>query len=422
MQSVADIRIADFDYDLPDERVPRHPLAQRDACRLLVSAPDGAITHRRFADLPELLAPGSLLVCNNTRVINARIRFRKPTGAEIETFLLEPEAPSDYARALAAEEKCVWRCLVGGLKRWKTDSLSRSLDEERDSPVLTARRLGSPGADGSMPVEFSWTPAGIPFADIVQRAGFIPIPPYLKRESEAVDSADYQTLYSKVEGSVAAPTAGLHFTPELFDRLAAAGISTAELTLHVGAGTFRPVKADTIGAHAMHTESFVVSRDVLTALIDALSERRPVVAVGTTSVRTLESLPYLGLHVMRGGEPLHVAQWEPYAAGEEQFPTLDALRALGAYMDSRDMDSLEASTAIMIAPGFEWRIVSRMITNFHQPHSTLLLLVSAFLDRADTDSPQWRRIYAEALREEYRFLSYGDACLLSPLGAPALIP
>lgn len=410
---VEEIRIADFDYPLPDSRIASHPLQQRDACRLLVSGSDGGVEHRLFSDLPDLLESGSLLVRNNTRVINARIRFRKPTGSTIEVFLLEPFSPADYAESLQARGSCSWSCLVGNLKRWKDAELSKQVETRAGTVTLTAGRGGElPG--GEREITFTWSPVDVAFADVLESAGYIPIPPYLRRDTEKSDSTDYQTIYSRIEGSVAAPTAGLHFTPSLFDKLRAKGVDSAEVTLHVGAGTFRPVKSDVIGDHPMHTETFAVTSSFLRSLIDALERKRPIVAVGTTSVRTLESLPYLGAGVLAGREPEHVGQWSPY--GEDSgFDTLESLRALLGYMEGNGLDTLHASTAIMIAPGFRWRIVSRLITNFHQPKSTLLLLVGSFLEpNAIGELTRWRNIYNEALARPYRFLSYGDACLFSP--------
>lgn len=415
---VRDIRIADFSYPLPDEMIARHPLACRDACRLIHSDVFGKISHHYFSGLPDLLEPGSLLVCNNTRVINARLQFRKQEGARIEIFLLEPFAPADYALSLGAENTCAWRCLIGNLKRWKSGELSLALNIGGREVFLTARR-GEQLEGGEHEVVFSWQPAAIPFAEILQAAGCIPIPPYLKRESEEADATDYQTVYSRIAGSVAAPTAGLHFTDKLLDALRKRGISIAELTLHVGAGTFRPVKSERIADHPMHTETFTVSRLLLDDLIAAVTERRPICAVGTTTVRTLESLPYLSRHLSE--DTPHVSQWEAYDSPLDESP-LNALLRIRDFMEARNLEELHASTAIMIAPGFRWNIVDRMITNFHQPESTLLLLVSSFLDRLPVDNPQWRSVYSEAMNLRYRFLSYGDACLFDPRAVRIDVP
>lgn len=418
---VSDISIADFDYPLPDEMIARHPLDERDRCRLLLSRPDGVVTHRIFSELADLLPVSSLMVANDTRVINARMTFHKSTGSKIEIFLLEPLDPADYSLMFQSRGRCRWSCLVGNLKRWKEGPLTLDLRfEGRQLPLrLTATRGGSlPG--NAWEIEFSWDDPEVTFASVVDAAGRIPIPPYLKRDSEDSDAEDYQTVYARVKGSVAAPTAGLHFTERVLDDIAAHNIEVRKVTLHVGAGTFQPVKSATIGGHPMHTESFSVDRSLVETLLESLRSGRKVVAVGTTTVRTLESLPYIGERIMRGDSRLTVDQWEPYDEANVGFDTLCALGAIVRYMDEHGLTSLHATTSIMIAPGFRWRIVDCMVTNFHQPQSTLLLLVSSFLDR-DSGSrpktlPQWKRIYDEALASGYRFLSYGDACLLFPRG------
>jgi len=417
MADIKNIRIADFDYPLPDDRIPRHPLAERDSCKLLVSLPDGSVGHRRFSELPELLPEGSLMVCNDTRVINARIRFEKSTGSKIEVFLLEPVSPEDYVLMFQAVGSCRWSCLVGNLKRWKSGALVKTLVIGGRQVELRASRIGALEGNGHE-ILFEWDAADITFASVIDAAGYIPIPPYLKRESEACDSDDYQTVYARVKGSVAAPTAGLHFTPRLFSRLRESGVDVAPLTLHVGAGTFQPVKSETIGGHPMHTEVFSISRASLEKLVEAKRQGRKVTAVGTTSVRTLESLPYIGAQLEKGDFSLHVGQWSPYGMEPDEI-SRDAVHELEhiiEYMDSKGVGSLTASTSIMIAPGFSWRLVDVMVTNFHQPQSTLLLLVSSFLDRDMSEKKlQWRSIYNEALARDYRFLSYGDACLLFPV-------
>ena len=409
LQDIKNIRIEDFDYPLPDDRIARHPLADRAACKLLEYA-DGKVTHHVFCRLPDLIPSGTLLVMNNTRVINARMEFFRSTGARIEIFLLEPIDPRDYAVAFQTRHRCTWQCMVGNLKKWKEESLEKILTiGDRQVTLRATRREALPG--NSHAVEFEWNDESITFASIVEAAGAIPIPPYLKRESEESDSSDYQTVYSRIQGSVAAPTAGLHFTPELLDELRAHGVETREVTLHVGAGTFQPVKSDDIGSHPMHTEVFEVELALVRTLCDALESGRRVMAVGTTTVRTLESLPILGMQLMRGDTSLKVNQWEAYSDEALATDTLDALHALREYMERGGEERLTASTAIMIAPGFKWRIVSGMVTNFHQPQSTLLLLVSSLLDGGNLKDPAWRRIYEEALGHGYRFLSYGDACL-----------
>ncbi len=400
---ITDIKIDDFDYPLPDELIARHPLTQRDACRLLVRENDGTLQHRLFSDLPRLLPSDSLMVCNNTRVINARLRFHKSgaSGALIEIFCLEPESPRDYERSFAATGSCSWLCFVGNSKRWKEGPLTLDLKidgkDVRLSAVRTERR------DNASVVQFSWDDSSVTFSKIIDAAGEIPIPPYLNRATEQSDTTDYQTVFNRIEGSVAAPTAGLHFTPRVLDEIDALGIPRRELTLHVGAGTFQPVKSDTIGDHTMHSEFICVDR----ALIEELAATgRKVIAVGTTSVRTLESLYHLGCMVIHGEKPCEVPQWYPYTDHGQDIPTPDALRALAGYLSENGLDRLVASTRIIIAPGYLYRVVRGMVTNFHQPKSTLLLLVSAFT------GGDWRRMYSEALRERYRFLSYGDAQLL----------
>ncbi len=417
MSDIRDIKIADFDYPLPDDRIPRHPLAERDTCKLLVSRPDGSVEHHTFSELPELLPEKTLMVCNDTRVINARIRFEKSTGSKIEVFLLEPIFPEDYVLMFQAVGSCRWGCLVGNLKRWKEGPLVKMLDIDGRKVELRASRIQPLDGNGQE-ILFEWDDPEVTFASVVDAAGYIPIPPYLKRDSEESDSDDYQTVYARVKGSVAAPTAGLHFTPRLFERLRSAGVDIAPLTLHVGAGTFQPVKSETIGEHPMHTEVFSVDRDSLMQIVDAKKHGRKITAVGTTSVRTLESLPYIGAQLSAGDMSLHVGQWMPYTEDDREAPrdVVEDLNHIIRYMDEKGVDTLTASTSIMIAPGFHWRIVDVMVTNFHQPQSTLLLLVSSFLDRNPEESRlQWRNIYEEALDHAYRFLSYGDACLLFPL-------
>ena len=414
---VKDIRISDFDYALPDERIARHPLQQRDACKLLVSRSNDEVRHEVFSSLPGFIPEGSMMVCNDTRVINARIRFEKSTGSKIEVFLLEPIAPEDYVLMFQSRGRCRWSCMVGNLKRWKEHPLEKRLNIGGKEVMLTARR-GASREGNAHDIEFSWDEESITFASIIDAAGYIPIPPYLKRDSEASDTDDYQTVYARIKGSVAAPTAGLHFTPQVFEALRKRGVETIPVTLHVGAGTFQPVKSEEIGGHPMHTETFSITKELVQGLYDSLKSGRPVTAVGTTSVRTLESLPYLGMHISEGDTGMNVTQWEAYsrnAGGDIRQETLCALRSILDFLDSHGQESLTASTSIMIAPGFRWRIVNNMVTNFHQPQSTLLLLVSSFLGdmTGDGTAPRWKRLYDEALKEGYRFLSYGDACFFS---------
>lgn len=403
------IRIDYYDYPLEDSRIARHPLADREECRLLVADDYGNISHCRFYELPGLLPEGTELFCNDTRVINARIEMFKSTGSRIEIFLLEPLAPSDYGLMFQSSNECRWACLVGNRKRWKEGALEKRINTP-GGPALLSATLGPELPGNAFEITFSWDNRHLTWSDVVNAAGAIPIPPYLKRESEESDYSDYQTVYASTLGSVAAPTAGLHFTDALLQKLNERGVKRHAVTLHVGAGTFKPVKSEEIGDHPMHTEVFTVSLDTIEALVKMLDEHRPVTAVGTTTVRTLESLPYLARR-LRTGRPPIVTQWEAY-----EEPPVDALYELKWMlkdMKASGADSISAATSIMIAPGFRWNIVRAMITNFHQPQSTLLLLVSSFLgDRPGSDSPRlWRRYYDEALAHDYRFLSYGDACL-----------
>lgn len=418
-----DIRIADFDYPLPDDRIAKHPLADRDQCLLLVSGRDGSLGDRRFSQLPDLLGPRGMTVMNNTRVIHARMHFRRPTGASIEVFLLDPLSPSDHQLAFQTDRRCEWGCMVGNLKKWKEPTLEREVELPDGRIVRLRATLLEPCGGNARRVAFEWDDPQVTFATIVENAGRIPIPPYLNRDSEEADEEDYQTVYSKEKGSVAAPTAGLHFTPALLEELRSRGQRLREVTLHVGAGTFQPVKSDSIGGHPMHTETFRLPSQLLRELADSVERRLggeewPLTAVGTTTVRTLESLPYLGRRLGReleAGRPapeMHLGQWEAYEEPMEPEMVAPSLRLLADWADKEMGGTLHASTAIMIAPGFRWNIVTRMVTNFHQPSSTLLLLVSSFLG----DGGQWRKIYRHALDGDYRFLSYGDACLLEPIG------
>lgn len=395
------IDIKEYNYPLPDDRIAKHPLAQRDACKLLVRNADGTTEDHRFDELPELLPSDSLLVYNNTRVINARLRFRKESGALIEIFCLEPAEPTDYALNFASTEGCSWHCLVGNSKRWKDGALAGAVTlGDGRTLCLTATRTTR--SDNGSTIAFAWDDSSVTFSEIIAAAGEIPIPPYLNRNTEESDTNDYQTVYSRIEGSVAAPTAGLHFTEKVLDAIDKHGIGRREVTLHVGAGTFQPVKADQIGGHDMHSELIVVELSLIEEL--AATDKK-IIAVGTTSVRTLESLYHIGCMAAAGKWEGELPQWYPY---DEDHPTLtarEALNALAAMLRERGLDRLVASTRIIIAPGYSYRIVDGMVTNFHQPQSTLLLLVSALIGK------QWSDIYRHALENDYRFLSYGDACL-----------
>lgn len=402
IDKVRNIRISDYNYPLPDYRIAKHPLAAREQCKLLCYKVGGEISEGHFYDVPAMLPEKAMLVYNNTRVINARLRFSKATGSTIEIFCLEPVAPCDYQLIFQTTQSCTWLCLVGNSKRWKQGPLTQEIEVDGKTVTLEANRGERRG--NSFEIEFSWN-GGVTFASILEAIGEIPIPPYLNRGTESTDSADYQTVYSHIDGSVAAPTAGLHFTDEVLAECDKRGITRRELTLHVGAGTFQPVKSENIGEHEMHHEFISVQRSLLVDLINA---EGPVVAVGTTSVRTLESLYYVGQVLETNPdadeEMLTVKQWMPYSTPCE-ISTKKALQNMVDYLDRHHAEAYMGSTQLMIAPGFQYRIISGMITNFHQPQSTLLLLVSAFVGE-----DHWRAIYDYALDHDFRFLSYGDAC------------
>ncbi len=402
MISPQNIRIDDFQYLLPDDRIAKYPLAERDTCKLLVANKNGNIEDRSFTSLPKLFGYEDMLVYNNTRVINARLRFAKSTGGVIEVFCLEPVSPVDYEQCFASNDAVEWRCFVGNSKRWKDQPLQGSLTINGKEVVLTAERVSR--GDGDSIVRLYWSDSTLTFAKIIEAAGEIPIPPYLNRATEITDLSDYQTVFSHVEGSVAAPTAGLHFTERLLSAIDATGAVRRELTLHVGAGTFQPVKSDTIGDHPMHSEFIVVDRDFINELAHT---SRLVTAVGTTSVRTLESLYHIGCLIFTNSWTGTVEQWYPYDDTHPNLEVAEALECIVKWLDEQGINKLVATTRIIIAPGYKYRIVRRMITNFHQPGSTLLLLVSAFIGDA------WKDIYRHALDSGYRFLSYGDACLFT---------
>lgn len=423
MSSPKHIHISDYNYPLPDERIAKFPLSRRDQSKLLVYR-HGEVGEDVFCNLPDYLPKGALMVFNNTKVIQARMHFRKTnasgehTGALIEVFLLEPAVPADYEQMFQTTGQCSWYCLVGNLKKWKTGTLTREV-RIKDSEIVVSATRG-PVHGTSHLIEFTWqnkslssapsTQTTVSFAEILDAMGELPIPPYLNRETQESDKTTYQTVYSKIKGSVAAPTAGLHFTPEVLEALDAHGIDREELTLHVGAGTFKPVKSEEIAGHEMHTEYISVRRETIGKLI---RHEGRAIAVGTTSVRTLESLYYMGLKVMQNPslseEQLHVAQWEPYEElSPKELSSKEVLQALADWMDTHHLEVLHSSTQIIIAPGYDYKIVQMLVTNFHQPQSTLLLLVSAFV------KGDWHRIYDYALSHDFRFLSYGDSSLLIP--------
>lgn len=408
MQDPRHIHIKDFSYDLPDERIAKHPLEKRDEAKLLLYNQEG-IREDVFHNLTNYLQPGQLIVFNNTKVIYARLHFRKATGALIEVFCLEPHTPSDYQVNFSTTRRVTWTCLIGNMKKWKEGRLEQEIKVGDKLLTLTAERGGISGT--GFEVTFDWNDDTVAFSEILDAIGELPIPPYLNRDTEQRDLEEYQTVYSKIKGSVAAPTAGLHFTDELLSQLDAHGIERDEITLHVGAGTFKPVKSEEIEGHTMHSEWIAVARTSIEKLI---AHGGQCIAVGTTSVRTLESLYYIGVilqqHPNATEEELRVPQWMPYeyaAQTVEPITTLQALQNILDYLERNNLPTLHTSTQIMIAPSYEYHVVRTMITNFHQPQSTLLLLVSAFV------KGDWRRIYNYALEHDFRFLSYGDGCLLN---------
>ena len=419
------IKISDYNYDLPDERIAKFPIAQRDHSKLLVYK-HGEVSDDVFHHLPTYLPQGALMIFNNTKVIQARLHFRKETGALIEVFLMEPAEPTDYELMFQTTGHCSWLCMIGNLKKWKEGSLKRDFEIKSHKLTLSAtmrrgdalgseaQKMVAKGGGTNYWVDFDWDNDKVSFAEILETVGELPIPPYLNRKTEESDKTTYQTVYSKIKGSVAAPTAGLHFTDAVLKDLDAHGIDREEVTLHVGAGTFKPVKSLEIEGHQMHTEYIVVHRRSLEKLI---KHECRVIAVGTTSVRTIESLYYMGVHLLKhpeaNEEDLHVKQWDPYELSEDGnlvdgITPMQAVQAIIDYLDRNGLEALHSSTQIIIAPGYQYKIVKMLVTNFHQPQSTLLLLVSAFL------KGDWRKVYDYALSHDFRFLSYGDSSLLIP--------
>lgn len=415
------IHISDYNYDLPDSRIAKFPVSPRDTSKLLVYR-HGEISDDIFYNLPKYLPQKSLMVFNNTKVIQARMHFRKETGALIEVFLMEPAAPTDYELMFQTRGECSWLCMVGNLKKWKEGSLVRNFDVAGSTINFkaTMRRdiIDAKSGGTNYWVDFAWDNPLVSFAEILDAVGELPIPPYLNRETQDSDKTTYQTVYSKIKGSVAAPTAGLHFTDKVLAAIDAAGVRREELTLHVGAGTFKPVKSEEIDGHTMHTEYVCVRRDTLQTLLDYDC---CAIAVGTTSVRTLESLYYMGVKLEANPdaaeEDLHVCQWEPYEKADgtpvdgnliDGITPQKAISNIIAWLDKNNLKTLHSSTQIIIAPGYEYKIVKVLVTNFHQSQSTLLLLVSAFL------KGDWRNVYDYALSHDFRFLSYGDSSILIP--------
>ncbi len=403
MSAVKDISIEAYDYPLPDERIAKYPLPERDASKLLVLK-NGEIQASQFRHIGDFLPDDTLLVFNETKVIRARLQFHKSTGSRIEIFCLEPE--KDYQQAFSAPSPVQWKCLIGNAKRWKEGKLSMPLTVNGEAATLYAECLSR--NDQGAEIEFSWSPENLPFASVLEAAGEIPLPPYLHRDAEPDDRDRYQTVFARYDGSVAAPTAGLHFTQPLIAALREKGMTFDEVTLHVGAGTFKPVSTDTIGEHAMHSETVIVRKSLIENLIKHFG--KPIVPVGTTSTRTLESLYWLGVMLAEQGlelRPLHVEQWFPYES-HTPLTASDALQNVVDYLEKHDLTRLEASTALMIAPSYKMRVITGLITNFHQPKSTLLLLVSALIGE------KWKESYQFALDHGFRFLSYGDSCLFLP--------
>ena len=397
---IPDIRIEDYNYPLPDERIAKYPLPQRDASKLLVYK-DGKPVESVFSNLPDYLPEGALMVFNDTKVVPARMHFLRDSGAHIEIFCLEPVSPAEYNTIFAATEKCSWKCVIGNSKRWKDDILHYDCpaDSSLSAMKLSARLLSKDGQTGV--VEFCWE-GGEPFSRVLEECGQVPIPPYLNRETEAIDLERYQTLYAHIRGSVAAPTAGLHFTEEVLEAIRAKHIDTQTVCLHVGAGTFLPVKSSRVAEHPMHREPFSVSLALLRKL---RGKSVPCIAVGTTSVRTLESLYYAGVSILEKGAPEDIPQWAPYER-DYKYSTDETLDAIMDYLEKNSLEELKLGTRIIIVPGFKFRLVDMMVTNFHQPESTLILLISAFV------GGDWKTIYDFALSNGFRFLSYGDSSLL----------
>jgi len=404
------LSIKDFTYSLPEDRIANYPLPQRDASKLFIFK-EGEITEDVYRNIADHIPSGSLLVLNDTKVVEARLLFQKPTGGVIEIFCLEPHTQyPDITTAMLQREKVWWRCLIGGASKWKHGQiLEKKVLYNSNELTLNAHYIDK--SSDSFTVELSWNNSSLSFAEVLHLFGAIPLPPYIKREAETSDAERYQTVYAHYEGSVAAPTAGLHFTNHVFENLKKKNIHTEFVTLHVGAGTFKPVKSETMQGHEMHGEYFTVSKSTIQSLIDHLDKK--IIAVGTTSLRTLESLYWLGvkLSMVNGEWSNEITQWEVYDYNQRVISAKDALGNLIKWMDEKDLNYLTAKTQIIIAPGYQFKIVNGLITNFHQPQSTLLLLVAAFIG-SDPIAIGWRKVYDYALKNNFRFLSYGDGSLL----------
>ncbi len=405
---VKQIKISDYDYSLAEEKIAKYPLQERSDSKLLVYK-GGEIENRQFKEIEQIIPNNARLIFNNTKVIRARLLFHKTSGAKIEIFCLEPYQPADYVLAFESNQACSWYCMIGNAKKWKTGSLEKQITIKGATFTVTANKKNVSESNGPI-VEFTWDNDAFCFADIIDHLGELPIPPYLNRATESLDLERYQTVYSKTKGSVAAPTAGLHFTPEILSRLQAKGTEIEELTLHVGAGTFKPVKSESVSEHDMHTEHFFINQSTL----EALKKEKTNVLVGTTSVRTIESIYWIAVKIQEGmfedneAQALYLNQWEPYSL-PAHLTRNEAIDILLSYLKNHNKTYIEAATSIMIAPSYRFQMTDAIITNFHQPKSTLLLLVSAFIGQ------DWTKVYDYALQNNYRFLSYGDSSFLLPL-------
>ena len=406
------LRIEDFDYDLPDEKIAIHPLEKRDESKLLVYG-NGNIDETIYANLAAYLPGNAFVIFNNTKVVEARLLFKKPTGTAIEIFCLEPaDAYADITTAMLQHNKVLWKCLVGNAKKWKDEVLTKQISPDTKELLLSAKKINK--QQDSFIIEFSWNDDTLSFAEVLHLAGVIPLPPYLHRDAEKEDAVRYQTVYAKHDGSVAAPTAGLHFTDELFKKLSAKNITKGFVTLHVGAGTFKPVKASTIEDHEMHAEFFEVSYPIIEKLLNKSNEK--IIAVGTTTLRTLESLYWMGIKISQQStvdsrqkitiEDITIHQWDVYELNDKNISIEESLHAMLDWMKENNLDKLIAKTQIIIVPPYKLKLVDILITNFHQPRSTLLLLIAAVIGN------DWKKVYDYALQNNFRFLSYGDGCLL----------
>lgn len=398
-EQIGNINISDFDYPLPDERIAKHPLNERDQSKLLVYK-SSKISEDNFQNISNYLPNNGIIIFNNTKVVQARLLFKRSTGAQIEIFILEPIIPHDYVLSFASSDKVIWKCIVGNLKKWKEELLEMVIPESKSKLIARKIKNLSEGVE----IEFSWDDNSLSFARIIELCGNVPIPPYLNRNAEDDDKERYQTIYAKPEGSVAAPTAGLHFTERVLKSFIRKKIDTKYITLHVGAGTFKPVKAERIADHEMHTEHFFVSKELIE---DLIQKNRKRVVVGTTTLRTLESIYWLGVKAAKGtlSEPYFISQWEPYELPQD-ITVEEALKGLNSYLSKKGITTFSASTQIMIAPGYSIKMADALVTNYHQPKSTLLLLVAAFI------GDDWKKVYSYALNHDFRFLSYGDSSLL----------